>query len=67
MIIPIRRRPTWPLRLSNAELLAEFERILDGPEPQAALRRRLDVLGDEISRREQAETWTDDDWANHAP
>ena len=59
------RLPTWPLRLSNAELLAEFKRALDGRgprEPPKALLLRLDLLGDEISRRERTGTLTDDDW-----
>ena len=64
MIIPIRRSPTWPLRLSNAELGAEFERTYDerGPREPPALLRRLDILHDEIRRRERIGTWTDDDW-----
>jgi len=61
MIIPIRRPPTWPLRLSNAELLAEFERALDGRRVPA-LNLRLELLDDEICRRAQTGTWTDDDW-----
>ena len=65
MIIPIRRPPTWPLRLSNAQLLAEFELALDTrglQEPPRALLLRLDLLHDEIRRRDQLGTLTDDDW-----
>ena len=65
MIIPIRRPPTWPLRLSNAQLLAEFELALDarGPqEPPGHFLLRLDLLHDEIRRRDRFGTLTDDDW-----
>jgi hypothetical protein len=68
-IIPIRRPPTWPLRLSNAELVDEFSRALDarGPgELPAALMLRIDILYDEISRREHIGTMSDDDWMEGA-
>jgi hypothetical protein len=51
-------RPAWVLRLSNAELSDAFEAALDAH----ALERRLDVLSDEIGRREREGSWTEKDW-----
>jgi hypothetical protein len=58
-------RPAWVLKLTNDEL----GDALDAAHKEAGKRwgeanimRRLEVLGDEISRREAIGTWTEDDW-----
>lgn len=63
-IIPI-RRPTWMFRLSNAALLDELGRALDAREARADapdLMYRLDLLAEEISRRENIGLLTEEDW-----
>jgi hypothetical protein len=57
--------PTWVLKLTNDELGG----ALDAAHQEAGKRwgqpnmmRRLEVLGDEISRRENLGTWTEEDW-----
>jgi hypothetical protein len=60
-----RIRPTWMLSLSSAALLDELERALDarrarGDAPD--LMYRLDLLAEEISRRENIGPLTEEDW-----
>jgi hypothetical protein len=58
-------RPAWLSGLSNAALLIEFETALDAREERCDapdLMRRLDVLNDEISRRECSGLLTERDW-----
>jgi len=56
-------RPTWVLRLTNAELSAEFYAARDVYSTgNLGVIPRLDVLGDEISRRERTGQWTEVDW-----
>ena len=67
MTLPARfaNRSLWTAYLSNAELVDQF---CEAVETYFARRgaddvvRRLDVLGNEISRREAAGLLTDDDW-----
>jgi hypothetical protein len=57
--------PTWVLQLTNAELLDAFCKADDARETRDGaldLMRRMDVLHDEITRREFAGTFTEDDW-----
>ena len=59
------RKPTWLLGLSNAELLAKLDASLEVYNDQGEtrdLKHRLDLLCDEISRRERAGTLTEEDW-----
>jgi hypothetical protein len=58
-------RPTWVLQLTNAQLIDAFGTALDARETRddaPDLIRRMDVLSDEISRRECDGTLTGDDW-----
>ena len=55
------RRPTWVWALSNAALLREFDVAWD-VYGQTGNTIRLDIIGDEISRREWVGTLTDEDW-----
>jgi hypothetical protein len=58
-------RPAWLSGLSNAALLIELETALDAREGRCDapdLMRRLDVLTDEISRRERSGLLTERDW-----
>jgi hypothetical protein len=58
------RFPTWIRALSNRALIDRFcaaERAR-GPEEDPNVHRLLDLLGDEISQREQAAMLTDEDW-----
>jgi hypothetical protein len=58
-------RPAWLSGLSNAALLIELETALDAREERCDapdLMRRLDVLNDEISRRECNGLLTERDW-----
>jgi len=58
-------RPTWVLQLTNADLLDAFGTAYDATATRVDdpnLIRRLDVLHDEISRRERTGMLTDDDW-----
>jgi hypothetical protein len=58
-------RPVWVCRLTNAQLLDEFGTADDARQHRGDapdLIRRMDVLADEICRRERAGTFTEDDW-----
>jgi hypothetical protein len=60
-----RIRPTWMLSLSNAALLDEFDRALDARKSRRDapdLMYRLDLLAEEISRREDIGLLTEEDW-----
>jgi len=60
-------RPTWVMRLTNAELSAEFDAAYNVANMgNLGVIPRLDVLNDEISRRERAGQWTEEDWINPA-
>jgi hypothetical protein len=55
-------RPAWVLQLSNAELGDAFSSAFTASETrwgEANMMRRLEVLSNEIDRRELAGTWTD--------
>jgi hypothetical protein len=55
----------WMRHLSNAELLDAFEAALDAREARddaPDLMVRLDLLHEEILRRERNGSLTDDDW-----
>jgi len=57
-------RPTWVYGLSNKDLLDRFGAAEDarGPEEDQNVHRLLNLLADEISRREREGTLTDKDW-----
>jgi hypothetical protein len=60
-------RPTWVLQLTNADLTDAFGTALDARETRndaPDLMRRLDVLSEEISRRNWSGMLTDDDWVD---
>ena len=57
--------PPWVCRLTNAELIDELGTADDARQHRGEapdLLRRMDVLADEIHRRELAGTLTDRDW-----
>jgi hypothetical protein len=58
--------PTWVLSLTNDELSSAFDSAYAAYDAakweDANIGHRLDVIGNEISRRELAGTWTEDDW-----
>ena len=57
--------PTWVLKLTNDELGGALDAAHEEARKrwgEANIMRRLEVLGDEISRRENIGTWTEDDW-----
>ena len=57
------RQPTWALHLSNRELVDALGAALQQDwRNNPGLPHRLDVIGDEISRRERAGQWTEADW-----
>jgi hypothetical protein len=64
------RKPTWVLGLSNQVLGDKFEAAVAvwgaGQGQPDNLGRRLDVLAEEISRREREGLWTDEDWLDEA-
>ena len=52
----------WVLKLSNAALIDEFDALL-GIEPRdAGAALRLEIIHEELYRRERAGDLTDDDW-----
>jgi hypothetical protein len=58
-------RLTWMFRLSNAALLEEFEAacaVYNEQRDRPGVMLRLELLGDEIARWEEAGLLTDDDW-----
>jgi hypothetical protein len=58
-------RPAWVLQLTNDDLGDAFHIAYEEAGKrwgQPNMMRRLEVLGDEISRRENIGTWTQDDW-----
>jgi hypothetical protein len=58
-------RPAWVLKLTNKELIEAFGAADDCREARGDapdLLRRMDVLHNEISRRERGGTLVDDDW-----
>jgi hypothetical protein len=50
--------PTWVFVLSNAALLDEWNRV-EGQDDTV----RFNIISDEIGRREDAGTWTEEDWS----
>ena len=59
----LRKSPTWPLRMSNQKLLAEFEATYDEYDAgNLAAVPRMDALHAEINRRECSGQWTEQDW-----
>ena len=58
------RAPVWIRALSNKDLVERFCAAEEarGPEENSNVHQLLDLLGDEISRREQVGVLTDDDW-----
>ena len=55
-------RSAWVLKLSNAALIDEFDALL-GIEPRdAGAALRLEIIHEELYRRERARDLTDDDW-----
>jgi hypothetical protein len=57
--------PAWVLKLTNDELSDAFDLAYAASETrwgEPNMMQRLDVLSNEIGRRELAGTWTEDDW-----
>jgi hypothetical protein len=61
MINPIRHIHTWVRALSNAALIGEFE-VAYKVYQQSGDTGCLDIIHDEIRRRESEGTLTDEDW-----
>jgi hypothetical protein len=60
-------KPAWLLGLSNAALIAAFGTTIDARDARGDapdLTHRLDLLHDEIARRERAGLLTDNDWSD---
>jgi hypothetical protein len=58
-------RPAWVLQLTNADLIDAFGTALEARETRndaPDLMRRLDILSEEISRRERSGMLTENDW-----
>jgi hypothetical protein len=57
--------PTWVLQLTNADLIDALGTALEARETRndaPDLMRRLDILSEEISKRECSGMLTEDDW-----
>jgi hypothetical protein len=52
----------WPLRLSNASLIREFEAAYEACGRGTGAEARREILHEEISRRYANGTMIDDDW-----
>jgi hypothetical protein len=66
----LRIRPAWVLKLTNAGLTDAFGSALDARETRndaPDLMRRLDILYEEISRREWSGMLVEDDWIADGP
>ena len=58
-----RNLQTWPLRMPNQQLLAEFEATYNEYDAgNLAAVPRLDAIHAEINRRECSGQWTEEDW-----
>ena len=55
-------RSAWVLRLSNAALIDEFDALLDIEPRDTGAALRLEIIHEELYRRERAGDLTDDDW-----
>ena len=55
-------RSAWVLRLSNAALIDEFDALLDIEPRDTGAALRLEIIHEELYRRERARDLTDDDW-----
>jgi len=55
-------RSAWVLKLSNAALIDEFDALLDIEPRDTGAALRLEIIHEELYRRERARDLTDDDW-----
>ena len=55
-------RSAWVLKLSNAALIDEFDALLDIEPRDTGAALRLEIIHEELYRRERAGDMTDDDW-----
>jgi hypothetical protein len=61
--------PAWVLQLTNADLIDALGTALEARETRndaPDLMRRLDILSEEISRRESSGMLTENDWIDPA-